>query len=91
MEGLGKPELVDISGILASPVGAATAAAILAGARLPLRFASALVAAAVRGAVQGTAALTAHQPMELLGSLQEAVHLLGATSVQQAVHALRSA
>ena len=90
MEHLGKPELFDISGILASLVGAAAAAAVLAGAQLPPRLAASLVAVAVRGAVQGTAALTAQQPTELLGSLQAAVHPLGATTAPQAVHALRS-
>ena len=69
-----------VEDVFTSPVGAAAAAAVLAGAQLPPRVASSLVAAAVRGAVQGAATLATPQPTALLGTLQAAVHLLGASS-----------
>ena len=79
-----------VEDVFSNPVGAAAAAAVLAGAQLPPRVASSLVAAAVRGAVQGAATLAAPQLPALLGTLQAAVHLLGTAAVPQALRALRS-
>ena len=79
-----------VSELLTHLVGAAAAAAVLAGAQLPPRVASTLVVAAVRGGAQGAAALAAPQPSAVLGTLPVAVHLLRATTVPQALRALRS-